>query len=81
MQQKFGGHVRQEVIGDVIESSYQEALMQEEVRPAGMPSIDSISSEEQQDMSYTATFRSVYPEVEKLDLKSISVEKAGGRNQ
>jgi trigger factor len=75
VQQKFGGHVRQEVIGDVIESSYQEALIQEKVRPAGAPSIDSISSEEQQDMSYTAIFE-VYPEVEALDLKSITVEKA-----
>ena len=74
VQQKFGGHVRQEVIGDVIESSYQEALIQEKVRPAGMPSIDSISSEEKQDMSYTATFE-VYPEVDELDLKSIKVEK------
>jgi trigger factor len=74
VQQKFGGHVRQEVIGDVIESSYQEALVQEKVRPAGMPSIDSISSEEQQDMSYTATFE-VYPELDELDLKSITVEK------
>jgi trigger factor len=75
VQQKFGGHVRQEVIGDVIESSYQEALIQEQVRPAGMPSIDSISSEDKQDMSYTATFE-VYPEVEELDLKSIVLEKA-----
>jgi trigger factor len=74
VQQKFGGHVRQEVIGDVIESSYQEALMQEKVRPAGMPSIDSVSSEEKQDMSYTATFE-VYPEVEQLQLESIEVEK------
>ena len=46
VQQKYGGYVRQEVIGEVIESSYQEALIQEQVRPAGMPSIDSISSEE-----------------------------------
>jgi len=75
VQQKFGGHVRQEVIGDVIESSYREALVQEQVRPAGTPSIDSISSEEKQDMSYTATFE-VYPEVEELDLKSIEVDKA-----
>ncbi len=75
VQQKFGGQVRQEVIGDVIESSYQEALIQEKIRPAGMPSIDSVSSEEQQDMSYTATFE-VYPEVDELDLKSITVEKA-----
>jgi trigger factor len=74
VQQKFGGHVRQEVIGDVIESSYQEALIQEKVRPAGMPSIDSISSEDQQDMSYTATFE-VYPELEELNLKSVEVEK------
>jgi len=75
VQQKFGGQVRQEVIGDVIESSYQEALIQEKIRPAGIPSIDSVSSEEQQDMSYTATFE-VYPEVAELDLKSITVEKA-----
>ncbi len=74
VQQKFGGHVRQEVIGDVIESSYQEALIQEKVRPAGMPSIDSVSSEEKQDMSFTATFE-VYPEIEQLDFESIEVEK------
>jgi len=75
VQQKFGGPVRQEVIGDVIESSYQEALIQEKVRPAGMPSIDSVSSEEKEDMSYTATFE-VYPEVEQLELASIEVEKS-----
>lgn len=74
VQRKFGGHVRQEVIGDVIESSYQEALIQEKVRPAGMPSIDSVNSEEKQDMSYTATFE-VYPEVEQLELASIEAEK------
>lgn len=74
VQRKFGGHVRQEVIGDVIESSYQEALIQEKVRPAGMTSIDSVNSEEKQDMSYTATFE-VYPEVEQLELASIEVEK------
>jgi trigger factor len=75
VQQKFGGQVRQEVVGDVIESSYQEALIQEKIRPAGMPSIDSVSSEEQQDMSYTAIFE-VYPEVDELNLKSITIEKA-----
>ena len=74
VQQKFGGHVRQEVIGDVIESSYQEALIQEKVRPAGMPNIDSISSEDKEDISYTATFE-VYPEVEELQFDAIEIEK------
>ncbi|MFT5398545.1 MAG: trigger factor [Planctomycetota bacterium] len=74
VQQKFGGQVRQEVIGDVIESSYQEALMQEKVRPAGMPSIDLVESADSEDVSYTATFE-VYPEVENLKLDTIKVEK------
>ena len=74
VQQKYGGQVRQEVIGDVIESSYQEALIQKNVRPAGMPSIDSISDEGGENVSYTATFE-VFPELETLDLGSIEVEK------
>jgi len=74
VQQKFGGHVRQEVIGDVIESSYQEALIQENVRPAGMPSIESVDSEGKEEMSFTAIFE-VYPELEKLELDAIEVEK------
>ena len=74
VQQKYGPHVRQEVIGDVIESSYQEALVKENLRPAGMPSIDSVNSEEQEDVSYTATFE-VFPELESLELESIEVEK------
>ncbi len=74
VQQKFGGHVRQEVIGDVIESSYHEAIVQENVRPAGMPSIESINSEDKEDMSYTATFE-IYPEIGEIKLETIKIEK------
>ncbi len=73
VQQKFGGAVRQEVIGDVIDSTYREAITQEDVNPAGMPSIESINSAEQEDVSYTAVFE-VFPEVEDLHLDKISVE-------
>jgi trigger factor len=74
VQQKFGGHVRQEVVGDVLESSYQQALMQENVRPAGMPNIQSMTAEEKEDMTYVAVFE-VYPEVVNLNLESITIEK------
>ncbi len=74
VQQKFGGHVRQEVIGDVIESSYHQAITQENVRPAGMPNIESVNSEGKDDMSYTATFE-IYPEIEKINFESITIEK------
>ncbi|MCH8104815.1 MAG: trigger factor [Proteobacteria bacterium] len=74
VQQKYGGPVRQEVIGDVIESSYREAITQEKVRPAGMPNIESIDSEGKEEISYTATFE-VYPELDKIKLESIKIVK------
>ena len=37
VQKRFGGQVKQEVLGDVINESYQEALKQEDYRPAGTP--------------------------------------------
>ena len=74
VQQKFGGHVRQEVIGDVIESSYHQAITQENVRPAGMPNIESVDAEGKDDMSYTATFE-IYPEIENISFDTIKIEK------
>jgi len=74
VQQKFGDHVRQDVIGDVIESSYREAILQENIRPAGMPNIESVKSEDKEDMSYTATFE-IYPEIEGIKLETIKIEK------
>lgn len=74
VQQKFGGYVRQEVVDDVLKSTYQQALMQENVRPVGMPNIESVSAEEKQDMTYIAVFE-VYPEVEKINLDTIEIEK------
>jgi len=74
VQQKFGGHVRQEVIDDVIESSYAEALAQEKIHPAGVPSIESVESEDKENMSYTAVFE-IYPEIKEIKLDSIEIEK------
>ena len=74
VQQKYGGHVRQEVIGNVIETSYHEAITQEKVRPAGMPNIESVDSEGQEEMSFTATFE-IYPEIEKIDFETVELEK------
>lgn len=74
VKQKFGAQIRQEVIGDVIESSYREAIIQEKLRPAGMPQIEAIEGESNEGMSYSATFE-VYPEIEAVELSSIELEK------
>ena len=40
MRQRFGAGVRQEVLGEVLSQSFQEAVIQEKLRPAGQPSIE-----------------------------------------
>ena len=74
IQQKFGAPVRQEVIGDVIESSYRDAIIQESIQPAGMPRIENVNDKEQEEISYTAVFE-VFPQVENLNLDKVKVEK------
>jgi trigger factor len=75
VKQAYGAQVRQEVIGDVIESSYHEAILQEKLRPAGMPEILPISDAEDKDgIAYSATVE-VYPEITSVELESLEIEK------
>lgn len=74
VKQKFGAQIRQEVMGDVIESSYRDAIVQEKVRPAGMPNIQPEESKDDEGMTYSATFE-VYPEIESVELDSLEIEK------
>jgi len=74
MQQRFGAGVRQEVLGEVISQSFQEAVISENLRPAGQPSIEARRMDAGQDVEYTATFE-VFPTVEVSGLDDLSVEK------
>ncbi len=74
MQQRFGAGVRQEVLGEVISQSFQEAVISENLRPAGQPSIEARKMDVGQDVEYTATFE-VFPTVEVSSLDDLSVEK------
>jgi trigger factor len=74
MRQRFGAGVRQEVMGEVLSQSFQEAVVQENLRPAGQPSIEPRSLEEGKDLEYVATFE-VFPEVEVAEVKDFDVEK------
>lgn len=74
IKKRFGGSARQEVIGEVIQSSFYEAIMQEKLNPAGAPSVEPKQLEEGKDFEYIATFE-VYPEVALGDFAQISVER------
>jgi trigger factor len=74
IRQRFGAGVRQEVLGEVMSQSFQEAVVQEKLRPAGQPSIEPKTLEAGKDLEYIATFE-VFPDVEVADMVGFDVEK------
>ena len=74
MHQRYGAGVRQEVLGEVVSQSFQEAVIQEKLRPAGQPSIEPKSLEPGKDLQYVAIFE-VFPDVELVDMKDFPVAK------
>ncbi len=73
IRKRFGGQVHREVLGDLIESSYRDALMEEKLNPAGQPSIEPSSMDQGKDLEYTATFE-VFPEVSIKQLDGLKIE-------
>jgi trigger factor len=74
LQKRFGASVRQEVAGDIMQRHFYEAIIQEKVTPAGMPTFDLTKDVAGEDLEFVATFE-VYPEVELNALDNIAVEK------
>ncbi|WP_421864113.1 trigger factor [Motiliproteus sp.] len=74
LKRRYGVGVRQEVLGEVIQQSFYEAVTQENLKPAGGPSIEPKQSEEGQDFQYVATFE-VYPEIALADYSAAEIVK------
>lgn len=74
VKQKYGQGVRQEVIGEVVNSSFYEAIKQEELQPVGQPRIDDVTDVEGQDLEYIAVFE-VYPEITLAKLDKVSIAR------
>ena len=71
---RFASAVRDEVVGDLLRSSFADALAREELRPAGEPVIDSVESEPGAGLRYTAVFE-VFPDIRLTELESIEVSR------
>jgi trigger factor len=74
VKQHYGKGVRQEVVGEVVNSSFYEAIQQEDLRPVGQPRIDDLKDSEGQDLEYTAIFE-VYPEVKLADISKVKISR------
>lgn len=76
VQKLYGDRVRGEVTGDLIQTTYFDALKDQDLRPAGQPNIHSV--EQEHGFKYTAEFE-VYPEIslegtDQLDITRLSAK-------
>jgi len=74
VKKRYESQVRSEAAGELIASSYEQALQQENLRPAGEPDIEQTRNQPGQELEYVATFE-VYPDVEPPELADITVQR------
>jgi trigger factor len=74
IRQQFGPQVHREVIGELMQSSFSEAVNQSQLAPAGEPRIEPQSIGEGQDLTYVATFE-VFPDVALQPIESLEIDR------
>ena len=75
VQQRFGAALRDEVVGEVANQSFQQAVSQESLTPVGTPAIDFTKNEAGHDLEIVATFE-VFPEIKPKLSRWNSFEKS-----
>jgi trigger factor len=74
VQQQFGAQVRQEVLSDLMQSSFAEAVSQQKLNPAAGPRIEPLAVGPDEDLRYRATFE-VFPEISLQGVEGLAVTR------
>ncbi len=74
VRQQFGDQVRQEVLGDVLQKTFTEAVQQEKLTPAGGPKIEPLNLEQGGDLKYRAVFE-IVPEIELKGVEGMAISR------
>ena len=74
IRQRYEASARQEAMGDLIQETFYEAVVEQKLNPAGSPSVEPKSFEKGKDLEYIATFE-VFPEFTVSGLEDIKVER------
>ncbi len=72
--QRYGASVRQDVLGDLMQRNFVDAIIKEKINPAGAPNYVPGEYKTGEDFTFSVEFE-VYPEVELKGLEAIEVEK------
>jgi len=73
VKQRYGKQIREEVLSELMQKSYTDAVMQENLHPAGGPKIEPEVSKDKDSFAYVATFE-IMPKVELKDLDKLKIE-------
>ena len=74
VRQRYAASVRDEVVGETLQSTFSEALVSESLKPAGQPLIDEVAADLGSGLVYTAVFE-VFPIIEPASLEKVKVVK------
>ena len=74
VKQRYGKQIREEVLSELMQKSYTDAVVQENLNPAGGPRIEPAPAADDASFAYVATFE-VLPEVALAGLDKIKVER------
>ncbi|MET0104596.1 MAG: trigger factor [Sedimenticola sp.] len=74
VRKRYSAEVRSEVFGDLVQSTYFQALAQEKLQPAGEPVVEPLEKDADQGMGYIATFE-VMPEITLQDISDKEIKR------
>ncbi|RMP21889.1 Trigger factor, partial [Pseudomonas amygdali pv. lachrymans] len=74
IRQRYEDGARQEALGDLIQATFYEAVVEQKLNPAGAPAVEPKSFEKGKDLEYVATFE-VFPEFTVAGFDTIAVER------
>jgi trigger factor len=74
VRQHYGAGVRQDVVRDLLQSSWADAVKEQELEPAGGPKIDDLSADPGANLEYSAVFE-VYPDIKVDNVDQLKVTR------
>jgi trigger factor len=79
VRQRYGKQVRQDIVGETIQTSLRQAIQDESLRPASMPRLDSPEDDfASGDLEFSALIE-VYPELGTIDVSSLELTRPEAR--
>ena len=74
IRQQFGAQVRQEVLSEVMQTSFSQAVSEQKLVPAAGPRIEPINFGPGEDLKYRAVFE-IYPEIQLKEVDGLAVTR------